>query len=225
MGINLGGLATSHDDVKTQAAGPAPEVLAQPGVQQVDRGNGQLSLNLSKGISLELAKAAPSLKHVLVGCGWDVAQGASMDLDVFALLLHNGKIHDTSDIIYFGQLDTGKGVKLDGDNRTGEGEGDDEKLHVDLDRVPSDVTSIMFFVSIYEATKKSQNFGMVQNAYVRLVNEDTNKEECIYVLNEEGGLFNTFQFAELKRSGSGWTFDTIGEGSNGDVQTIANKYA
>lgn len=224
MGINLGNLAPEPNPI--QAAPPVPaEVLNQPGVQQVDKGDGKLTLNLSKGVQLDLTKAAPTLKNAMVGLGWDVnSGGASMDLDVFAILLHNGKVLGTDDIVYFAQQDTGKGVRLSGDNRTGEGEGDDEKMFVSLDKVPSDVTSIAFFVNIYEAEIKGQNFGMVNGAYVRLVNEDTDKEECIYILNEEGGLYTAFHFANLVRNATGWSFETIGKGMHGDVNTIANQY-
>lgn len=224
MGINLGNLAPEPNPIQSAPPVP-PEVINQPGVQQVDKGDGKLTLNLSKGVQLDLTKAAPTLRKAMVGLGWDVSTtGKAMDLDVFALLLHNGKVLGTDDIVFFNQKDTGKGVRLSEDNRTGEGEGDDEKIFVSLDTVPSDVTSIAFFVNIFQAEQNGQNFGMVNGSYVRLVNEETNKEECIYILNEEGGLYTAFHFANLVRNVTGWTFETVGKGMHGDVNTIANQY-
>lgn len=212
MGINLGNIATSSQNITE-------------GVVAVDRGepNG-LSLNLSKGISLDLTKSLPNLNNVKVGLGWDANDTQPVDLDVFALLLHGEKIKDATDIIFFNQKDTGKGVRLNGDNRTGAGEGDDETMNVCLSNVPQDVTSILFFVNVYDAEAKRQNFGMVKNAYIRLINEDTGKEEAIYVLNEQGGLYTAFKFAKLERNSNGWSFKTLGEGTHGNVQVMANKY-
>ena len=219
MGISLGSLANT-----TPTTSESFDVTKLDGVERVDKGDGQLTLNLSKGVTLDLSKAAPTLNKATVGLGWDASHGKAMDLDVFALLLHNGKVLANDDVVYFGQKDTHKGVVLSGDNRTGEGEGDDEQIYVTLNSVPSDVTSIAFFVNIYEAEKNAQNFGMVQNAYVRVVNDDTGKEECIYVLNEEGGLYTAFHVANLVRNSSGWSFETIGKGMYGDVGQIANQY-
>lgn len=228
MGINLGDIATSPQNLQESVAqqpAPTPQIELPMGVEKVDRGQGGLlSLNLSKGVSLDLTKTLPTLRRVKAGLGWDACNGQSMDLDVFALLLHNGKIKDTSDIVFFNQPNTNKGVVLSGDNRTGEGEGDDESISVNLDTVPADVTEVVFFVNIYDAVARQQNFGMVKNAYIRLVNEDTSKEEAIYVLNEQGGLYTTFKFAGLCRNGANWEFKTYGEGTHGNVQEIANKY-
>lgn len=230
MGINLGDIATSPQNlqqsvVPTPIPAPAPQIELPMGVEKVDRGQGGLlSLNLSKGVSLDLTKTLPTLKKVKAGLGWDAVNGMNMDLDVFALLLHNGKIKDVSDIIFFNQPNTNKGVVLSGDNRTGEGEGDDESISVNLDTVPQDITEVVFFVNIYDAMAKQQNFGMVKNAYIRLLNEETGKEEAIYVLNEQGGLYTTFKFAGLQRNATGWTFKTYGEGTHGNVQEIANQY-
>jgi len=222
MGINLGNLEPAPP---IQQTAPVVDVTKQEGVQAVDKGNGQITLNLAKSVKLDLSKAAPSLTRAIVGLGWDPICAGKIDLDVFALLLHNGKILDTSDIIFFNQKDTGKSVTLNKDNRDGQGEGDDEQIRVDLSKVPADITSIAFFVNIYEAEKNSQNFGMVKNSYIRLVNEDTNKEEAIYILNEEGGLYTAFHFANLVRENGNWHFETVGKGMHGDVQVIANMFS
>jgi len=222
MGINLGNLEPAPP---IQQTAPVVDVTKQEGVQAVDKGNGQITLNLAKSVKLDLSKAAPALTRTIVGLGWDPMIAGKIDLDVFALLLHNGKILDTSDIIFFNQKDTGKSVTLNKDNRDGQGEGDDEQIRVDLSKVPADITSIAFFVNIYEAEKNSQNFGMVKNAYIRLVNEDTDKEEAIYILNEEGGLYTAFHFANLVRENGNWHFETVGKGMHGDVQVIANMFS
>lgn len=212
MGIDLTGIQNMNT-----------AMTSEPGITQVKRGN-EISLNLSKGVTLDLTKTAPSLKKVDVGLGWDVSKNKPLDLDVFAFALHNGKILDNSDVIYFNQQDTGKSIVLSGDNRTGAGDGDDEVIHIDLDSVPQDITSILLFANIYDAEKRSQNFGLVEQSYIRLVNRETNKEECIYKLDEEGGLYNAFKFAELVRNERGWSFKTLGEGTYGDVSTLANQY-
>lgn len=220
MGINLGDIATSTQTINQTTKSDLPI-----GVEAVDRNQGgMLSLNLSKGVSLDLAKSIPSLKRVKVGLGWDASNGKSIDLDAFALLLHNGQVKDSSDIIFFNQKDTNKGVTLSGDNRTGKGDGDDETISVSLDSVPQGITEILFFVNIYDAMSKNQNFGMVQNSYIRLINEDTNKEEAIYALDEQGGLYTSFKFAGLERTPKGWNFKTYGEGTHGEISQIANEY-
>lgn len=227
MAINLTGLSVISPD-NSSNGGQMSTKIEQPSipvtnlVQEVDRGNGVISLNLAKGLSLDLNKTAPTMKNVKIGLGWDVGTDRQIDLDVFALLLHNGSIKDNSDIVFFNQLDTGKGVYLSGDNRTGEGEGDDESIFVELDKVPVDITSIAIFVNIYES--KDLNFGMINNAYARIVDSDTDKEVGIHLLNEDSALDNAVHFVNLVRHENGWSFDTIGQGTTGNVNEIANRY-
>jgi tellurium resistance protein TerD len=228
MGINLGSLATTpQTDIKAQVAAPtpAPQPIIPEGVDKVTRPDGGISLNLKKGISLDLSKAIPTLKNITVGLGWDPAQGASMDLDVFALALHNGKVLTANDIVFFNQRNLIPGITLSEDSRDGQGEGDDETIIIDLDKIPSDITGVAIFVNIFEADKKQQNFGMVSNSYCRLVNNATGKEEAIFVLNEsDSALFNAFHFVTFTRNATGWTFETVAKGLNGDVGIIANQY-
>lgn len=226
MGINLGSLAPEPTvDIKAQAAPtppPAPAPLPE-GVEKVDRGNGLISLNLSKGISLDLTKTLPTLDKVRVGLGWD----SNADLDVFALALRNGKISSASDIVFFNQKDVVRGIHLSGDCRNGlDSTGvDDETIDITLSQIPSDITEVAIFANIYNAQALNQNFGMVNGAYIRIVDANTNKEEAIYVLNEnDSALFNAFHFATFKRNPSGWTFDTLSKGMNGDINEIANKF-
>ena len=224
MGINLGGLAPEpQNDIKQQVA-PAAPVIPE-GATQVDRGNGLLSLNLNKGITLDLAKTLPTLEKLSIGLGWDPAQEQQMDLDVFALGLHNGKVTAVSDIVYFAQRNVIPGVNLSADNRTGDGEGDDETIDITLSQVPAAITEIAVFVNIYEADKKGQNFGMVRNSYCRLINKNTGKEEAIYILNEsDAALYDTFHFVTLERNANGWNMKTVGRGMKGNVQEIANQF-
>lgn len=220
MGINLGSLTPEATDIKAQAA-PAPVVLPD-GVEKVDRGNGVVSLNLTKGISLDLTKTLPSLDKVKVGLGWDT----TADLDVFALLMRNGKISSGADVIFFNQKDA-QGIHLSGDCRNGlDTTGvDDETIEITLSQIPADVTEVGIFANIYDATAKNLNFGMVQGAYTRLIDANTNKEEAIYILSDkDAALFNAFHFVTFKRNGSGWTFETVAKGLNGDVNQIANQY-
>ena len=224
MGINLGSLTPESTDIKAQAAptpAPAPVVLPD-GVEKVDRGNGVVSLNLTKGISLDLTKTLPSLDKVKVGLGWDT----TADLDVFALLMRNGKISSGADVVFFNQKDA-QGIHLSGDCRNGlDTTGvDDETIEITLSQIPADVTEVGIFANIYDATAKNLNFGMVQGAYTRLIDANTNKEEAIYILSDkDAALFNAFHFVTFKRNGSGWTFETVAKGLNGDVNQIANQY-
>lgn len=225
MGINLGSLATTpQNDIKAQVA-PAAPVIPE-GATQVDRGNGVVSLNLNKGVTLNLAKSCPSLQRCKVGLGWDPVMGQAMDLDVVAFALHNGKLTTNSDITFYNQLSVTPGISLSGDNRTGEGEGDDEFLTIDLAAIPADVSSVAIFVNIHEAQRRNQNFGMIKNAYCRLVNNDNNKEEAIYVLNEaNSALFETFHFVDLVRNGATWEFKTVGQGMHGDLNALLAQYS
>ena len=150
MGINLGSLTPEATDIKAQAA-PAPVVLPD-GVEKVDRGNGVVSLNLKKGISLDLTKTLPSLDKVKVGLGWDT----TADLDVFALLMRNGKISSGADVIFFNQKDA-QGIHLSGDCRNGlDTTGvDDETIEITLSQIPADVTEVGIFANIYDAENNS----------------------------------------------------------------------
>lgn len=227
MGINLGSLAPEPTvDIKAQTTPSEPTPIVLPeGAEKVDRGGGIVTLNLKKGVSLDLSKTLPTLKNITVGLGWDPAQGISMDLDVFALALHNGKVQSANDVVYYAQRTVVPGINLSEDNRTGQGEGDDETIKIALDSIPSDITEIGIFVNIYEASQKNQNFGMVHGSYCRLVDDVTGKEEAIFVLNEsDAALYNAFHFVTFKRNATGWSFETVAKGLNGDVNQIANQY-
>lgn len=180
-----------------------------------------ISLDLKKGMSLDLTKHDSTLRKINVGLGWDT----HMDLDSIAFLLNeNGKLVET--VCYYNK--NGEGVVLNGDNTTGEGEGDDEIVFVDLDRVPSNVVKIALYANIYNAGggvfSKGKTFGQVKGAYVRLVNEVTNQEVCKYSLTEDGKNFNAFHFADLIKVDNQWTFVAIGEGANGEIKELEKRY-
>jgi tellurium resistance protein TerD len=184
-------------------------------------------LNLKKNEMLNLTKVAPSLKNVILGAGWDVAsRGPSMDLDIAAFLLGaNDRVSNiATDVIYFNNM-TSAGIRLEGDNRTGEGEGDDERIDINLDLIPSNIHRIVFFITIYEADSKKQTFGMVNNSYIRLLDADNNEKEILrYELKENCSGDTALTFAELIRENNGWTFHAIGEGSVGDLNALLYKY-
>ena len=149
-----------------------------------------MPINLSKGQKVDLTKGNPSLKNMMVGLGWDVNafdSGADFDLDAAAFMLgENGKCPTEKEFIFYGNLSHASGaVKHMGDNLTGEGEGDDEQIQIDLSKVPANVTKIAFTVTIYDAEPRRQNFGQVSNAYIRIVDESTGQELIRYDLGED----------------------------------------
>ena len=184
-------------------------------------------LNLKKNDVLDLTKSGSSLKHLILGAGWDVPEiGPSYDLDIAAFLLHNNRriVEAEKNVVYFGQMKQ-KGIFLNGDNRTGTGEGDDERIQIDTDALDSTVSSIVFVVTIYEAAKKKQVFGNVKNAYVRLLDADDNERVlCQFPLTDAASTDTAVIFCELFRNGNGWDFKAIGESCQGDLNTLLGKY-
>ena len=185
------------------------------------------ALNLRKNDVLNLTKKNPGLTKVVLGAGWDVAVGgADFDLDIAAFLLNkSGKIaRIPEDVIFFNNM-RGQGIALQGDNRTGEGEGDDEKIEMDLSAIDKEVEKIVFVVTIHEAQVKRQTFGMVENSYVRLLDTKNNdKEVCKFNLKENGSTATSVIFAEIYRDGYEWQFKAIGEGKIADLNGILSLY-
>lgn len=171
------------------------------------------SISLAKGSNISLTKVAPSLSTVLVGLGWDVNAfaGGDVDLDAAALMLGaNGKVRSDADFIFYNQLASTCGsVTHLGDNLTGAGDGDDEEVVVILNQVPADVETIRIAVTIHTV---GANFGQVRNAFVRLVNNETNEEIVRYDLSEDYSIENAMVFAELYRHGGEWKFRAVGQG-------------
>ncbi|MEG2354146.1 MAG: TerD family protein [Clostridium sp.] len=189
-----------------------------------------VSLNLKKNDILDLTKMAPGLNKITLGAGWDVVKkglfsfGGDYDLDLVALLIDRNEKLLNGGVIYFGNLQ-GEGIYLHGDNRTGAGDGDDEKISVELNRLPSACTKVVFAVTIYNGAAKKQSFAQVKNAYVRLMNEENGGQEiCRYNLTEDGGKNTAIIFAELENCNGSWQFKTRGELLEATVTSLSNMY-
>lgn len=185
------------------------------------------ALNLQKNDILDLTKRNPGLKQVILGAGWDVANvGQDFDLDIaaFSLNANNKVVNIQEDVIFFNNMQ-GQGILLEGDNRTGAGDGDDERIQIDLSQIRSNVSKIVFIVTIHNAQAKRQTFGMVENSYVRLLDAANNeKEVCRFNLKENGSTVTAVVFAELYRQGSEWQFKAIGDGKIADLNGILSLY-
>lgn len=186
------------------------------------------SLTLSKGNNLSLTKADPGLSKALVGLGWDprTTSGEAFDLDASALLISNtGKVRSNDDFIFYNQLEAKDGSVVHlGDNRTGEGDGDDEQILINLNLVSSDVDRVIIVVSIDQADARRQNFGQVRDAFCRVVNQDTEAEIVRYDLSEDAASETTMVFAEIYRNGSEWKFRAVGQGYASGLHGIATDY-
>ena len=184
-----------------------------------------MSVSLIKGQKVDLTKDNPKLSRILVGLGWDVNKydgGADFDLDASAFLLgSDGKVQNDLDFIFYNNLRHSSGaVTHTGDNLTGEGEGDDEVIKVDLSKVPSDIHKIAFTVTIYDADKRRQNFGQVSNAYIHIIDQTNNQELLRYDLGEDFSTETALVVGELYRHGSEWKFNATGSGYRGGLHSL-----
>lgn len=188
-----------------------------------------MPINLSKGQKVNLTKDNPGLKNIMVGLGWDVNafdSGADFDLDASAFLCGaNGKCPTEKEFIFYSNLEHESGaVKHMGDNRTGEGEGDDEQIEVDLSKVPTSIEKIAFTATIYDAESRCQNFGQVSNAYIRIVDESTNQEIIRYDLGEDFSIETAVVVGELYKNNGEWKFNAIGSGFQGGLAALCAHY-
>lgn len=188
-----------------------------------------MPINLSKGQKVNLTKDNPGLKNIMVGLGWDVNafdSGADFDLDASAFLCGaNGKCPTEKEFIFYSNLEHESGsVKHMGDNRTGEGEGDDEQIEVDLSKVPANIEKIAFTATIYDAESRRQNFGQVSNAYIRIVDESTNQEIIRYDLGEDFSIETAVVVGELYKNNGEWKFNAIGSGFQGGLAALCAHY-
>lgn len=188
-----------------------------------------MAINLSKGQKVDLTKGNPGLKKMMVGLGWDVNtfdSGADFDLDAAAFMLgENGKCPTEKEFVFYGNLKhLSESVVHMGDNLTGEGEGDDEQILVDLSKVPQNVSKIAFTVTIYEAEQRRQNFGQVSNAYIRIVDETTGHELIRYDLGEDFSIETAVVVGELYRYNGEWKFNAIGSGFQGGLAALCGHY-
>lgn len=187
-----------------------------------------MALSLSKGGNLSLTKTDPSLSKILVGLGWDqrATDGAEFDLDASAFLLNaTGKVRGEQDFVYYNQLKSPDGsVEHTGDNRDGQGDGDDESIKIDLSRVPADIEKISITVTIYDAQVRSQNFGQVGNAFIRIVNDVTGTEVVRFDLAEDASTETAMVFGELYRNNGEWKFRAVGQGYAGGLAAMCKQY-
>ncbi|HMW73304.1 MAG TPA: TerD family protein [Cellvibrionaceae bacterium] len=187
-----------------------------------------MAISLQKGGNVNLSKEAPSLKKLIVGLGWDprATDGAAFDLDGSAFLLKgDGKVRSDADFIFYNNLKSADGsiVHL-GDNTTGQGDGDDEQLTIDLGVVPADVERVVVAVTIHDAEARRQNFGQVGKAYIRVLNADGNKEIARFDLSEDGSTETAMIFGEVYRAGAEWKFKAVGQGFAGGLGPLARSY-
>ncbi len=187
-----------------------------------------MPVSLSKGGNVSLTKEAPNLTAVVVGLGWDArtTTGSDFDLDASALLTNEaGKVLSDQHFVFFNNLRSPDGsVEHTGDNLTGEGEGDDEVINVNLAGVPADIVKIVFPVSIYEAESRQQSFGQVRNAYIRVLNAADQRELARYDLTEDASTETAMVFGELYRHGGEWKFRAIGQGYASGLRGIAQDF-
>ncbi|OLZ63048.1 chemical-damaging agent resistance protein C [Streptomyces sp. IMTB 2501] len=187
-----------------------------------------MGVSLTKGGNVSLSKEAPGLSAVVVGLGWDVrtTTGAGFDLDASALLLNNsGKVVSDRHFVFYNNLTSPDGsVEHTGDNLTGEGEGDDETLKVNLGAVPAEVDRIVFPVSIHDADARGQSFGQVSNAFIRVVNQSGGAELARYDLSEDASTETAMVFGELYRAGADWKFRAVGQGYASGLAGIAGDF-
>ncbi|MGW1836353.1 TerD family protein [Streptomyces sp. NPDC002067] len=183
-----------------------------------------MSVTLAKGGNVSLSKAAPNLTQIMVGLGWDARSttGAPFDLDASALLCASGRVLGDEYFVFYNNLKSPDGsVEHTGDNLTGEGEGDDESVLVDLTGVPAQVDKIVFPVSIHEADLRGQSFGQVSNAFIRIVNQADGSELARYDLSEDASSETAMIFGEVYRYNGEWKFRAVGQGYASGLRGIA----
>ncbi|MDP2829804.1 MAG: TerD family protein [Sulfuricellaceae bacterium] len=187
-----------------------------------------MAISLQKGGNVNLSKEAPGMKKMQVGLGWNVraTDGDAFDLDGSAFLLGTtGKVRSDADFIFYNQAKSSDGsVQHSGDNRTGAGDGDDESLTIELDKVPVDVDKIAVCVTIHDGEAKRQNFGMISGAYIRCVDSGTSTEVARFDLSEDYSVETAMIFGEIYRSSGEWKFKAIGQGFKGGLAPLATNF-
>lgn len=188
-------------------------------------------INLRKGEGINLNKNKPSLSKIRVGLGWDEISGnidIDLDASVFICRLdhrNNPKLLTERHFVFYNNLATPNGsVVHSGDNRTGSGDGDDETIMVDLNRIEDEVTELSFFVTIHDANNRRQHFGMLKNSYIRIYDDNTNDTICEFKLDAEFDRITSIQFGSVIRSSTGWDFKAVGAGYKLELGDIVNQY-
>jgi tellurium resistance protein TerD len=187
-----------------------------------------MGVKLIKGENISLSKSTPNLKHILVGLGWEArsSEGEDFDLDASVFMTaENGKVRRDEDFIFYHQLQSLCGsVEHTGDNRTGVGDGDDEAIKVELDKVPAHIQRLVVSVTIYDAEIRRQNFGQVDEAFIRIVNLDTDQEIARFDLSEDYSTETGMVFGEIYRHGGEWKFKAVGQGYAGGLEALCRKF-
>lgn len=194
-----------------------------------------MAISLQKGQKVSLAKEAPTIKELILGLGWDVLKrkgffgavaSSNLDCDAFLIMLQNGKFVDKNDLVYYGHLRHSSGAVTHlGDNLTGAGDGDDEQIIIKLNQVPEKYDRLVVGVNIYSAHSRKQDFGMVDNAFIRLVDEKTGVEAMRYNLTDDYAGYTAMIFGEIYRHNGEWKFSAIGQGYDaGNLTEICNLY-
>lgn len=187
-----------------------------------------MAISLQKGGNVNLSKEVPSLKKMVIGLGWDprATDGAAFDLDGSAFMLKaDGKVRSDADFIFYNNLKSTDGSVIHaGDNTSGAGEGDDEKVMIDLSMVPPEVDKISIGVTIHEAESRKQNFGMVGKAYIRCLDANGDKEIARYDLSEDSSTETAMIFGEIYRAGAEWKFKAVGQGFAGGLGPLARSF-
>ena len=196
-----------------------------------------MSVNLQKGQKVELRKdTGGSLRRVMVGLGWDevkrkrglfAPKPQDIDCDASAIVCTNGHLMGVQDVVFYNNLThASQAVRHMGDNLTGAGEGDDEQIFVDLDRLPPQYDKIIFVVSIYQAAERSQHFGLIQNAFIRICDGETNREICRYNLSENYDSMTAMVVGELYRYNGDWKFNAIGQATHDNgISDLARRFS
>ena len=187
-----------------------------------------MAISLNKGGNLSLSKTDPTLVRILIGLGWDqrATDGASFDLDASAFLLTaSGRVRGDHDFIFYNQLKSQDGsVEHTGDNRSGQGDGDNESLVVDLSKVSPEIEKVAVTVTIHDAQSRGQNFGQIANAFIRVVNQDSGIEIVRFDLAEDYSTETAMVFGEVYRHNGEWKFRAVGQGYAGGLAAMCQQY-
>ncbi len=186
-----------------------------------------MAISLSKGGNVSLSKESPGLDEIMVGLGWDVraTDGQDFDLDASAFLLKtDGKVRNDGDFCFYNNKNVADAVIHQGDNRTGEGDGDDEQIKIILSKMPSDVDKVAVTVTIHEGESRGQSFGQVSNAFIRLVDNKTGTEIVRYDLSEDASVETAMILGEVYRNAGDWKFRAVGQGFKGGLGPLASNY-
>lgn len=188
-----------------------------------------MGIVLSKGQRVDLTKTSSGIEKIVVGLGWDTNKydgGYDFDLDTAAFLVDvDGKVTSGGDFVFYNNLKHVSGaVEHLGDNRNGLGDGDDESILVDIAKIPANIDKVAFTVTVHDATNRKQNFGQVSNAYIRVLNKDTNEELIKYELGEDFSVETAVVIAEIYRHNGEWKFNALGSGFEGGLVALCGNF-